>query len=269
MNNFFKLATLGALCATSSVVYACSCTAPPAPKVALEQAAAVFIGKVSSVEQGKFGNTFQFKVSKEWKGIEGNTASVASATNSAACGIVFDNDRDYLVYAFKSEGDDQLRTNLCTRTKRVSDAAAELAELGEPAKPVVVKPLVAPNYPSKNGVVQINAGQAFDPLDSFVQALQNDDNSSQFRVSWSAPTADAFTGTALYDRDARTLKVYSRAQTSNKISVESALYRGVTDEVLGKLAASDSLVEFFRNFADYGVSREELGSKTVRIRSQR
>ena len=264
MNHIFKLATLGALCAVSSVAYACSCKAPPAPKIALEQASAVFVGRVAAVEQGDFGNKFRFKVSKEWKGIEGNTASIISNSSSAACGINFDSDHDYLVYAYKTEGDNQLRTNLCTRTKRVSDAAADLAELGDAA------PLVAaPNYPLRKGVVQVNAGNARNPLSAFVRAINNDANSSRFRVNWSAPTAGAFDGTALYDRDARSLKVYSRAQTSSEISIESALYRGVTDEVLGQLASSTKLIEFFNNYADYGVSREDLGSKTVRIGSER
>ena len=269
MNHITKLAAIGALCAVSSAAYACSCMAPPAPKIALEKSAAVFVGQVASVEKGQYNNTFQFKVSKKWKGIEGNTASIVSATNSAACGINFDSDRDYLIYAFKTEDDPQLRTNLCTRTKRLTDAAADLAELGEPATQVATKPMVKTTYPTTNGVVQINTGAATDPLATFVNALRGDENSSRFRVSWNAPSADAFNGTALYDRDARTLKVYSRAQTANKISVESALYRGVTDEVLGQLASSKNLTEFFNNYADYGVSREDLGSKTVRLRSER
>ena len=269
MNYITKLAAIGALCAVSSAAYACSCMAPPAPKIALEKSAAVFVGQVASVEKGQYGNTFQFKVSKKWKGIDGDTASIVSASSSAACGINFDSDRDYLIYAFKTEGDPQLRTNLCTRTKRLTDAAADLAELGEPTTRVSTKPVVTTTYPTVNGVVQINTGTATDPLVTFVDALRGDENSSRFRVSWSAPTADAFNGTALYDRDARTLKVYSRARTANKFSVESALYRGVTDEVLGQLASSKTMVEFFTNFADYGVSREDLGSKTVRIRGER
>ena len=232
----------------------------PRPKSRSDNSAAVFVGKVTSVEKSGFSNTFKFAVSKKWKGVNGNTASIVSASNSAACGIVFDENRDYLVYAFKTEGDDQLRTNLCTRTARVADAAADLAELGEPTKQVAT-----PSYPIKNGVVQINAGAAADPLVFFARALQNEKTAQRLRLNWAAPTADSFTGTALYNRADSTLKVYSRAQMNGKISIESALYRGVTDAVLNRLAASDDIVEFFTKFADYGVSREELGSKTVRI----
>ena len=263
INNTLRIALVGALCALPSLAVACSCKAPPAPKIALEKAAAVFIGRVTSVEKtGDYSNKFQFAVSKKWKGVEGNSTSIVSSSTSAACGIVFDTNRDYLVYAYKTEGNDQLLTNLCTRTKRVADADDDLTELGAP-----VAANLAVGYPVKNGEVQINAGSAQDPLTPFVRALQNDEKTPLFRVNWSAPTGDDFHGTALYNRADSTLKVYSRAQTDGKVSVESVLYSGVTDEVLTQLAASENLVEFFNKFADYGVTRRDLGSKTVRITS--
>ena len=96
-----KLVLVGALC-VPAIAQACSCMAPPAPKVALEKSAAVFVGRVTSVEKSGSNNKFQFSVSKQWKGVDGNTASIVTATDSAACGINFDQDRDYLGLRFQN-----------------------------------------------------------------------------------------------------------------------------------------------------------------------
>ncbi len=268
MKNLSSLVLVAALCAVPTLAQACSCIAPPAPKVALEQSAAVFIGKAVKTESAGFSNTYRFTVSKKWKGVEGNTVSLTSATSSAACGINFDADREYLVYAFKKEGETQLQTNLCTRTKRVADAATDLAELGEPAALTAVAPTDMPvtYYPvGKGNILQINAEITRDPLAQLVQALQADKASRQFRVNWSAPTAQNFNGTALYNRAAKTLKVYSRAEAESEIRIESVLYSGVTDKVLTQLADTDEIEQFFKTYARYGVSRRDLGSKTVRV----
>ncbi len=268
MNSTFKFVLAGALCApflAPALAQACSCMAPPAPKIALEKSAAVFVGRVASVEKSDGGNTYQFAVSKQWKGVDGNTAAVVSATDSAACGINFDADRDYLVYAFKNEGDTQLRTNLCSRTKRAADAATDLAELGAPVKSAATtQNTSAPNYAvSPNGVVQIAAGAAPNPLAAFAKALDANKTAQSFRLNWSSPMNDSFVGTSLYNRADSTLKAYSRAQTGDEINVSSVLYSGVTDEVLQKLAATDTIEDFFRTYANYGVTKKDVGSKTV------
>lgn len=261
MNHTFKITFVGALCALPAVAQACSCMAPPAPKVALEKSAAVFVGRVTSVEKSDSSNKYQFSVSKQWKGIAGKTASIVSATNSAACGINFDEDRDYLVYAYKTEGDDQLRTNLCSRTARAADAAADLAALGAP-----IKSTNAPNYPvADNGVVQINAGNSSDPLTALTKALQNNKSARSFRLNWKSPMGDSFMGTSLYNRANSTLKSYSRSETDSQISISSVLYSGVTDDVLQKLSTTGKMEQFFRTYAKYGVTKKDVGSKTLRV----
>ena len=131
MKNISSPVLFGALCSLSAVAVACRFARR---RRAQNRAATIgggFVGRVTSVEklqsanQTPAGNKFQFAVSKKWKGVAGNSVSIVSNGNSAACGINFDTDRDYLVYAFKDKGDDQLRTNLCTRTKRVADADAD------------------------------------------------------------------------------------------------------------------------------------------------
>ena len=245
MNNIFKLALASALCVFPSIAHACSCTVPPAPKIALQNSAAVFVGRVTSVEKSDLTNKYQFFVSKQWKGIKGNTASVVTANNSAACGINFDENRDYLVYAYKND-DDQLRTNLCSRTKRAEGADAELAELGAPVKNTDVAA-----YPTDdNGVVQINAPVSFADDTNLpmilLDAINATPSASRFRLNWSFglrpswPAKSRGDATALYDREGSTLKFYSRYNLTGESSrrVKSAFYIGVNLQILAQLASS-------------------------------
>ena len=279
MKNIFKLVIAGVLCIAPSIAQACSCKPPPAPKIALGQSAAVFVGRVTSVAHSNNSNTFQFAVSKKWKGVAGDVATVASNDNSAACGIVFDRDRDYLVYAFKNKGDDQLQTNLCTRTKRVTDAAADLAELGEPTVkgqnaatlPVTIAPLVV----RRNGAVQIEAESA-QPLALLARVLKDREGAHTIRLNWKfdqklntfPPTIRNGYATALYNRDDSTLKLYSKYNDAVGSYVKHVLYAGVTDEKLEQLADKYQNGDAMENFAfldklpEVGATATDLGSVT-------
>jgi len=112
---------------------ACSCLKPPPPLEAKERAAAVFSGTVIGQESSQFEVKVNFKVRRVWKGNIGDTVSVITNTNSAACGINFRDRQSYLVYAFKNEN--QLRTNLCSRTKLIDRASEDLQELGSGIRP--------------------------------------------------------------------------------------------------------------------------------------
>ena len=275
MNQTFKLALAGALCAFPTLAAACSCAPPPAPEIALQESAAVFVGRVTSVEKSDFSNKYQFSVSKQWKGIEGKTASIVTATDSAACGIGFDENRDYLIYAFKTEGDNQLRTNLCSRTKRAADATADLAALGAP----VADYPAATTYPTDdNGVVQVNAAKDSDPLMALIGALQNDKSSQRFRLNWgygSIPfrsQAPAGNATALFDREKSTLKLYSPYQTPNSFGVFSVFYSDVTEQMLSRLADKQRVSEetvsslaLFNGLTELGATKKDMGSKAVRL----
>ncbi len=249
--------------------------APPAPKIALGQSAAVFVGRVTSVEKGDAGNKYNFAISKQWKGTNGKTASIVTATNSAACGINFDEDRDYLIYAFVTEGDPQLRTNLCTRTTRAADAAADLAELGAP-----VKQVAANSYPVKNGIVQINADQNGPPLPlvALSQALQADKKSSLFRLNWSNIPRSDFHGTALYNRQNSTLKVYDTSHSLSIIPphtfVTNVLYSQVSEKTINQLASDPRTARTLvgggilvainnESLSKYGITTRDLGSKRI------
>ena len=109
---------------------ACSCAPPPAPKVALKNASAVFSGEVRKITTSKkdYIHTVEFKVLKSWKGVKGKTVKVTTALDGAACGYGFTKGEKYLVYA---NGGQPFRTSICTRTKSLNRAAADIKELGE------------------------------------------------------------------------------------------------------------------------------------------
>lgn len=121
-------------------VNACSCVAPPAPQEALEQADAVFSGRVVDIQAPKKLITSSadplkvtFEVSKVWKGPKSKKLVVVTARDSASCGYSFKSGRSYIVYAHQREG--ELTTSICTRTKLLSSAEEDLAQLGTSTKP--------------------------------------------------------------------------------------------------------------------------------------
>jgi hypothetical protein len=121
-----------AIGAVGGAAWACRCKPPPPPKEALKNAAAVFAGKVSAKKAG--GEVVvTFDVSKAWKGVDAKTITVRTPRDSAACGFTFEMEKSYLIYAHRdSEGAEaKLSTNICTRTKLLSEAKDDLIELGE------------------------------------------------------------------------------------------------------------------------------------------
>ena len=113
--------------------HACSCIEPPPPLDALAQADAVFSGKVTVIDQNSddFSIRFQFAVIDVWKGVTTAETQVITATNSAACGVEFQADEQYLVYAYQDDNG-ELNTNLCTRTRLLEYAEDDIAALGQP-----------------------------------------------------------------------------------------------------------------------------------------
>ncbi len=118
--------------------YACSCAQLPPPLDFLEASDAVFSGRVLSVEGIPLQNDpdgidipveVTFQVSKVWKGPSDGTLVVETSLEGSLCGLgrTFRINEEYLVYAFGEES--ELRTNLCTRTKEITNAQEDLAEL--------------------------------------------------------------------------------------------------------------------------------------------
>ena len=122
--------------------YACSCADPGSPIEALETSAAVFAGRVVSVE-GAFDpdnvpyspedrTTVEFEVGAVWKGVVHERMYVTTRPDGASCGFTFVEGEEYVVYAHDSaEVDGGYGVYLCSRTALRSQAQADLDALGE------------------------------------------------------------------------------------------------------------------------------------------
>jgi hypothetical protein len=131
---FFSIVSAALIFAIQQTAFACSCVPPPPPVEALEQSDAVFSGKVLKVEQDDsgYGKIVTFRMLESWKGRKSRTVKVSTADNSAACGYAFRVGKKYLVYA---HGEEELHTNICTRTRALDNADGDLEALG-PGTPV-------------------------------------------------------------------------------------------------------------------------------------
>ena len=141
--------------------FPCTCAPPGTPTEELEKSDAVFKGtvvelKVDTLRVQNAAMLFfrvKFEVVAAWKGVDLGEVTLSTNFESAACGFPFKQGVDYLVYAFSQN--DSLSTNLCTRTKKLSEAQEDLDELGSPAIVSVDEPQNSPetlhllqNYPN-------------------------------------------------------------------------------------------------------------------------
>lgn len=116
---------------------ACSCV-QVSPELALREHAAVFEGRVRSVEPVPSGLRVTLEVVQQWKGVETEEAVVFTASNSAACGVAFEVETSWLVYADRHA--DGWQSGLCSRTRRIEDAEDDLTALGAGVVPVEIGP---------------------------------------------------------------------------------------------------------------------------------
>jgi hypothetical protein len=128
-----SLFTLAILFSVHPAALACSCVPPPPPVDALAQSDAVFVGTVLKIEDGTDNRSVTFRVTRYWKGIDAFVVTVSTGFNDGDCGYPFQEGKPYLVYA---HGEKELHTNICTRTRLLSDAREDLDELG-PGFPVL------------------------------------------------------------------------------------------------------------------------------------
>ena len=122
----------------ASPTLACSCV-QVSPAQARDEHVAVFEGRVLQILAPAPGDpsgrrSVIFEVVQAWKGIESERATVSTAGSSAACGVAFEPETSWLVYA--DEGPDGLVTGLCSRTRRIEDAEEDLVALGAGVVPV-------------------------------------------------------------------------------------------------------------------------------------
>lgn len=166
------------LLGTPPCVYGCSCVAAAPPRIAFEQASAVFIGTVIAAPSQAAPDAivssgdpvqYTFRVSRIWKGPEYTTLVVTTARGSSSCGLGFQEGQAYLVYA--DGPPEQLMSSLCSRTSRVtSETANETALFGEGIAPSVdlptsMMPVMADSAaPSTSAAPTNNSSQIDAPL---------------------------------------------------------------------------------------------------------
>lgn len=128
-----------------SAARACSCTRPPPPLAAAEEADVVFEGRAAAPTTEGMRLRTNFEVLRTFKGDTGVRVDVLTMSSSAACGRRYVPGETYLVYAFAANG--SLADNLCSRTRRSSEASTDFAMLGAGVDP---KPTVEEGGPVTN-----------------------------------------------------------------------------------------------------------------------
>ncbi|HEX6188857.1 MAG TPA: carboxypeptidase regulatory-like domain-containing protein [Pyrinomonadaceae bacterium] len=113
---------------------ACSCAGPGAPCQEYWEATAVFIGtviegKLVTVKEGDYEHqqrAVRISIDEAFRGVEGAEVEVITGLGDADCGFGFRRAQQFLVYAYRSESDQKLHTNICTRTRAISEADPDL-----------------------------------------------------------------------------------------------------------------------------------------------
>ena len=120
------------LAASTQRSYACYCVSPSSASEASAKSATVFAGRVVSISDSGGSYVFVvFDVSEVWKGSASQTAYLTTPRGGdSSCGFTFVKGEDYLVYSKNGS-----QVFLCSRTSLLSEAAIDLAELGEGRPP--------------------------------------------------------------------------------------------------------------------------------------
>lgn len=113
---------------------ACSCAGESAPCQEYWEVTAVFIGTVIegplvTVKEGEFKHqqrAVRLSIDEAFRGVEGAEVEVLTGLGGGDCGFGFRRAQQFLVYAYRSESDQKLHTNICTRTRAISEADADL-----------------------------------------------------------------------------------------------------------------------------------------------
>lgn len=131
---FLILAVIAVVGCAGTRARACSCAGPSAPCQEYWEATAVFIGtviegKLVTVKEGGFEHQQQavrLSIDEAFRGVEGAEVEVITGLGGGDCGFGFRRAQQFLVYAYRSESDQKLHTNICTRTRAISEADPDL-----------------------------------------------------------------------------------------------------------------------------------------------
>jgi hypothetical protein len=112
---------------------ACSCRASGPPCQNFFQVDAVFVGTVQSIsivpEDQRRTRRVEFAMATGFRGVQGETATVFTPADGAACGYEFKQGERYVVYAYRTKDGSQLEVSRCSRTRLLAQAADDVAFL--------------------------------------------------------------------------------------------------------------------------------------------
>src|SRR5687767_2951038 len=125
----FPISTIGA--------YTCECIGVRTPCEEYGRASAVFIGVVSGdssiyVQDGEDQvqkRSVSFAIEETFLGSQRTSVEVITGMGSGDCGFGFKRGERYLVYAYTNQQDNKLYTNICMRTRALSQAGEDLQYL--------------------------------------------------------------------------------------------------------------------------------------------
>lgn len=135
------LVTLGLMFAGLSLsACACSCGPETDALLAMEQADAVFAGRIVGLalipdEDPAIGVSFEtlkvtVAVHSLWKGEALEETILFTGYTCCVCGFLFQLGEEYLIYA-TADDDGTLRTSICSRTQLLASASEDLVVLGD------------------------------------------------------------------------------------------------------------------------------------------
>ena len=127
--------------------YACKCAVPGPPSEEMEKFAAVFAGRVVSIEHSfdpgaatvtpDDRTTVGLEVSAVWKGAVHEDMYVTTPPTGGSCGFTFTEGEEYILYAHDSAYEDGGYTvSICSRTALLSQAQADIDAFGEGGAPI-------------------------------------------------------------------------------------------------------------------------------------
>ena len=131
--------------------HACSCRQPGSPSEELERSAAVFAGRVVSIDDSLvLGSSLaplivEFEIETVWKGLLHRRVELKTASDTASCGFSFVEGGEYLVYSRSGR-----ETSYCSRTRPLARAGDDLKELGPGKVPVDGQTTATPTTPEQS-----------------------------------------------------------------------------------------------------------------------
>lgn len=115
---------------------ACSCAFAGPPCRAVQDASAVFLGKVLAIEKAEsaggyefYSRRVRFEIVEPFTGVSGATTEVYTGEGGGDCGYGFRTGRSYVVYAYRETTSPRLTTGICSRTRPANDAEEDLSYL--------------------------------------------------------------------------------------------------------------------------------------------